>query len=152
MLARPTSTYHGTDAWRQSYAFMSALIASETFAGLKQTENSRKSEGWGGEGVTSPLVLSLRYAGKRGGRGKLEVSQQRPIRAALPPTLPYGSIPHTRIHTHTGTLHSQRPPLQDIMPGPCGCCASTSRCVPVSFAPVRHCGKGRNSLTHDNKK
>lgn len=66
--------------------------------------------------MTSPPVLSLRYAGKRGGQGKLELSQQRPIRAALPPTLHMGvplSVSPSLYLTHTHTLHSQRPPLQD---------------------------------------
>lgn len=65
------------------------LIVYKTFAALKQTENSRTGEGSGGgsKWVTAPLVWSLRYSGKWGGRGKLEVSLQRPIRAALPPSL-----------------------------------------------------------------
>lgn len=108
-----------------------------------EAENSRTGEGSGGGGwkrVMVPLVLSLRYSGNWGGRGKLEVSQQRPIRAALPPSLHmrgswdmYLQYP-SLCHTHTTLPEASF--TRHMMPGPCGFCASSSGRTDVYFASV----------------
>lgn len=110
------------------------LIVRKTFAALKQRTAGLvkvQEEEW--KRVTVPLVSSLRYSGNWGGRGKLEVSQQRPSRAALPPSLHmrgswdmYLQYP-SLCHTHTTLPEASF--TRHMMPGPCGFCASSSGCT-----------------------